>query len=137
MSAAVLGSPVSTAVYNRIRMTCWSSKAEIGGGSAADLRTGLRHALPFMHDALGRRGGRGVLVHSCGGNGRACAVAAAFLMQARGMKLDAALAQLRATRPRALASPIAAAVWIPTLREYEAELWERGLLDPSPRPGAA
>ena len=53
---------------------------EIGGG-AEELAAGLRHALPFLHDALGRRGGRAVLVHSCGGNGRACAIAAAFLMQ--------------------------------------------------------
>lgn len=110
------------------------------GGSREDLARGLRHALPFLHDALGRKGGRSVLVHSCGGNGRACAVAAAFLMQARGMPLAAALAQLRAARPAALTSPTAAAIWIPGLQEYEAELRQRGLLlggSPSPRPATA
>ena len=61
---------------------------------SGELGPSLRHSLPFLHDALARTGRRSVLVHSCGGNGRACAVAVAFLMQARGMQLDAAVAQV-------------------------------------------
>ena len=98
------------------------------------LGPGLRHSLPFLHDALQRAGGRGVLVHSYGGNGRACAVAAAFLMQARGVTLEAALTQIRSARPSALVSPTSEAIWIPQLREFESELRERGLLrSPSSR----
>ena len=97
-------------------------------GSSVELGPALRHSLPFLHDALARTGGRSVLVHSCGGNGRACAVAVGFLMQARGMPLAAALVQVRSSRPAALTSPTSQAVWIPQLRIFEAELRQRGLL---------
>lgn len=96
--------------------------------SRVELGPALRHSIPFLHDALARTGGRSVLVHSCGGNGRACAVAVGFLMQARGMPLAAALAQVRSSRPAALASPTSQAVWIPQLQLFEAELRQRGLL---------
>lgn len=106
------------------------------GSTGAEFKPGLRHSLPFLHDALARKGGRSVLVHSFGGNGRACAVAAGFVMQARGLSFEAALAQVRAARPAALTSPTSEAVWIPELRAFEAELRQRGLLT-SPSPPAA
>ncbi len=102
----------------QIDIDCWST----------ELRPALRHSLPFLHDSLARAGGRSVLVHSCGGNGRACAVAVAFLIQARGMPLAEALEQVRSSRPAALTSPTSLAVWIPELQLFEAEIRDRGLL---------
>ena len=108
-------------------LNCLGPSHEAPGGHAtlslalADCETqriDFAPALAFLRNAL-QDPGAVVLLHCWAGVSRSAAVAAAHLMATEGLRMEEALAQVRAARPRAAPN----AAFLAQLVELEAALW--------------